>query len=36
MCLEEFHQELQKAIDEFIAAGGNPAIVEPFIQRSAQ
>ena len=36
LCLEEFHVELQAAIDRFIAAGGNPSLVEPFIQRSAE
>ncbi len=36
LCLEEFHTQLQAAIDRFIAAGGNPAIVEPYIQRTAE
>ena len=36
ICLEEFHEQLQAAIDEFIAAGGDPAIVDPYIQRSAE
>lgn len=36
LCLEEFHEQLQAAIDEFIAAGGDPAIVDPYIQRSAE
>ena len=36
LCLEEFHQQLQAAIDRFLAAGGNPAVVEPYIQRSAE
>ena len=35
LCLEEFHVLLQAAIDRFIAAGGNPSVVEPYIQRSA-
>ncbi len=34
--LEEFHEELQAAIDDFISRGGDPAIVDPYIQRSAQ
>ena len=34
--LEEFHEELQKAIDDFIAAGGNPALVEPYRQVSVE
>ena len=32
LCLEEFVLELQEAIQSFLAAGGNPALVEPFIQ----
>ena len=36
LCLEEFHEQLQAAIDRFLAAGGNPAVVEPYIQRSAE
>ncbi len=36
LCLEEFHEQLQAAIDRFIAAGGDPAVVEPYIQRSAE
>ena len=34
MCLEEFNAELQAAIREFIDAGGDPALVEAFIQES--
>ena len=32
---EEFHEQLQAAIDEFIAAGGDPSLVQPYIQVSA-
>ena len=32
LCLEEFTQELQAAIADFVARGGDPALVEPFIQ----
>jgi len=32
LCLEEFHEQLAVAIDEFIAAGGPRDVVEPFIQ----
>lgn len=35
LCLEEFHEELQAAIDQFLADGGNPALVRDFIQVSA-
>ena len=34
LCLEEFNDQLQEAIDRFIADGGDPALVEPFIQKS--
>ena len=34
MCLEEFTEELQEAIRQFIADGGDPALVEPFVQES--
>ena len=34
LCLEEFNDELQEAIRQFIADGGDPAMVEPFIQES--
>ena len=30
--LEEFHQELDAAVQEFLDAGGNPAVVAPFIK----
>ncbi len=36
LCLEEFHDQLQVAIDEFLAAGGNRSLVEKFIQVSAE
>lgn len=36
LCLEEFHQQLQAAIDEFLAAGGKASLVEDFIQVSAE
>ena len=36
LCLEEFHDQLQAAIDEFLAAGGNRSLVEKFIQVSAE
>ena len=36
LCLEEFHEELQAAIDQFIADGGNPRLVEDLIQVSAE
>ena len=34
LCLEEFVQELQAAIESYIAQGGDPAKVEAFIQKS--
>ena len=34
LCLEEFNDELQEAIRRFIADGGDPVLVEPFIQNS--
>ncbi len=34
LCLEEFHLQLQAAIDSFLANGGDPAIVEPYIQKN--
>ena len=34
LCLEEFNDGLQEAIRQFIAGGGDPALVEPFIQES--
>ena len=36
LCLEEFHQQLQAAIDEFLAAGGKASLVEDLIQVSAE
>ncbi|MBQ8161732.1 MAG: M15 family metallopeptidase [Clostridia bacterium] len=36
ICLEEFHEQLQTAIDQFLEDGGNPKLVEPYIQRSAE
>lgn len=36
MCLEEFHDELMAAIDEFIANGGPEFLVEDFVQESAE
>ena len=32
LCLEEFTQELQAAIENYVAAGGDPAKVEAYIQ----
>ena len=34
LCLEEFVFQLQDAIDDYIARGGDPARVEPYIQKS--
>ena len=34
LCLEEFVQELQEAIENYVARGGDPAKVEAFIQTS--
>lgn len=34
LCLEEFNDELQEAIRQFIADGGDPALVEAFIRES--
>ena len=36
LCLEEFHDQLQAAIDEFIAAGGSASLVRPYEQVSAE
>jgi len=36
LCLEEFHDQLQAAIDEFLAAGGPAYLVEDFVQESAK
>ena len=32
LCLEEFTEQLQQAIEEYLAAGGDRARVEAFIQ----
>ena len=32
LCLEEFVEQLQEAIQAFLYAGGDPSLVEPFIQ----
>ena len=34
--LEEFHVELQQAIDQFLADGGSESLVAPLIQHSAE
>lgn len=36
LCLEEFHDQLTAAIEEFLANGGPSIMVEPFIQTSAE
>lgn len=36
LCLEEFHAELQAAIDQFLADGGRMSLVDDFIQVSAE
>ncbi len=36
LCLEEFHDQLAAAIDEFIANGGPQYLVEEFVQVSAE
>lgn len=36
LCLEEFYEELQTAIQQFLDDGGNPKLVEDFIQVSAE
>ncbi|MBQ8616161.1 MAG: M15 family metallopeptidase [Oscillospiraceae bacterium] len=36
LCLEEFHVELQAAIDQFLADGGRKSMVKDFIQVSAE
>jgi len=36
LCLEEFHVELQAAIDQFLADGGRMSLVKDFIQVSAE
>ncbi len=34
LCLEEFIDQLQAAIEDYLARGGDPKKVEPFIQKS--
>lgn len=36
LCLEEFYDQLMKAVEEFLAAGGQKSLVEDFIQTSAK
>lgn len=36
LCLEEFHDQLAAAIDDFLDAGGDEALVEDYIQVSAK
>lgn len=36
LCLEEFVEQLQQAIEEYLAAGGDPAAVEAFIQKPTE
>ncbi len=36
LCLEEFHTELQAAIERFTAAGGDPSLVAPFVRQTAE
>ncbi len=36
ICLEEFHERLGKAVDAFLASGGDPALVQAYIQTSAE
>lgn len=36
LCLEEFHDQLNAAIEEFLANGGPRFMVEPFMQTSAE
>ena len=36
LCLEEFHDQLQAAIDDFLYYGGRMSVVEPYIQVSAE
>ena len=35
LCLEEFHQQLQEAIDLFLQDGGRESLVRDLIQVSA-
>lgn len=36
LCLEEFHEQLAAAIQQYLDWGGDPSVVEPFIQVSAE
>ena len=36
LCLEEFTEQMQEAIREFLEAGGDPQLVEAFIQTPAE
>lgn len=36
LCLEEFHQQLSAAIDQFLQSGGSPTLVRDLIQVSAE
>ena len=36
LCLEEFHEQLQAAIDAYLVAGGDARRVEDLIQTSAE
>ena len=36
LCLEEFHEQLQAAIDAYLEAGGDARRVEDLIQTSAE
>ena len=36
LCLEEFVQELQEAIEDYTARGGDPAKVEAYIQKPTE
>ena len=34
LCLEEFSWQLQEAIQQFLADGGDPSLVEAYMQNS--
>ena len=36
LCLEEFVEQLQQAIEEYLAAGGDSVAVETFIQKPTE
>ena len=36
LCLEEFHDQLQAAVDAFLTAGGDPLLVSGLVQTSAE